>query len=742
MASHRTDSIIQHLRRAVLRSGAGLSDSQLLESFITDKDAAAFEALVRRHGRMVQGVCLRVLRHRHDAEDAFQATFLVLAHKAVSVCPRDMLGNWLYGVANTTALRAKVAAAKRQAREKQVSDMPEPQAPEPGQWDVLQPLLDQELTRLPDKYRIPIVLCDLEGRPRREVASQLKIPEGTLSSRLTTARRLLAKRLTSRGMAVSGAALAALVTQNALSASVPPTLVAATVKAVTLLATGQAAAVCVSAPVLALKEGVLKAMFINKLKTLTTALVMLGIVTVGAGLVAQRTRAAQQSPRAAQKSAAPVEHSSKNDVKPMPDEVREKVTDFTAIFDKPLETERPLSLREAIAIAVNNAQPAESKLTRLEVIRGMHNLLLNVEVAYWNLYEACSTLYGHEEGLRALHKSWMDTHVRAQEGFDKSTPDVLAQIRGQFEESRVERSTALEEVVEAERNLRGFLGLPVEDGRRLVPVTPPTLSKNQPNWEAALRDALSRRPELLLARENLRIQELALIDEKNIDPKNRSARLQLAQAFYVLKNEEEKIERNLTQQFLQLGKWYRLIEDRRAERKGYADALKAKITLVELGKKSVDLDLLDNQRRLALAHTKEIQAIAGYNNTLARLDFARGTIMQRHDVVIGEKNLTPIVQIGAVEAAPRKIEAPTLSERPAGKHRVHLVTEQFEADCDRLTGAGNSDHMILEGDVQLTCKRHGELVRIQGERVQIHLKDGTFSVESTSGAPRIPLLPE
>ncbi|HWY88559.1 MAG TPA: sigma-70 family RNA polymerase sigma factor, partial [Gemmataceae bacterium] len=273
MASHRTDSIIQHLRRAVLRSGAGLSDSQLLESFITDKDAAAFEALVRRHGQMVQGVCLRVLRHRHDAEDAFQATFLVLAHKAASVCPRDMLGNWLYGVANTTALRAKVAAAKRQAREKQVSNMPEPQAPEPGQWDDLQPLLDQELTRLPDKYRIPIVLCDLEGRPRREVASRLKIPEGTLSSRLTTARRLLAKRLSNRGMAVSGAALAALVTQNALSASVPPTLVTATVKAVTLLAAGQAAANgIISAPVLALKEGVLKAMFLNKLKTVTTAL--------------------------------------------------------------------------------------------------------------------------------------------------------------------------------------------------------------------------------------------------------------------------------------------------------------------------------------------------------------------------------------------------------------------------------------------------------------------------------------
>src|ERR1700716_166905 len=144
MAPPRTDSIIQYLRREVLRKGAGLSDSQLLESFIADRDAAAFEALVRRHGRMVHGVCVRVLRNRHDAEDAFQATFLVLAHKAASVCPREMLGNWLYGVANTTALRAKVAAARRQAREKQMIDMPEPKAAEPGQWEDLQPLLDQE----------------------------------------------------------------------------------------------------------------------------------------------------------------------------------------------------------------------------------------------------------------------------------------------------------------------------------------------------------------------------------------------------------------------------------------------------------------------------------------------------------------------------------------------------------------------------------------------------------------------
>ena len=126
MASRQTDTLIQHLRRvALLGNGAGLTDSQLLSSFLQQQDDAAFAALVRRHGPMVWGVCRRVLRNVHDAEDAFQATFLVLARKAASVLPREKVGNWLYGVACTTAHRAKVTAAKRSRRERQVIDIPE-----------------------------------------------------------------------------------------------------------------------------------------------------------------------------------------------------------------------------------------------------------------------------------------------------------------------------------------------------------------------------------------------------------------------------------------------------------------------------------------------------------------------------------------------------------------------------------------------------------------------------------------
>ncbi len=161
---------------------------------------------------MVWGVCRRLLSH-HDAEDAFQATFIVLVRKASSIVPREMVGNWLYGVAHQTALQARRTAARRRAREVQVTEMPDTE-PQQDRWADLQPLLDEELSRLPDHYRAVIVLCDLEGRTRKEVARQLGCPEGTVASRLARARAMLAKRLTQRGVALSAGALAAVLSQN------------------------------------------------------------------------------------------------------------------------------------------------------------------------------------------------------------------------------------------------------------------------------------------------------------------------------------------------------------------------------------------------------------------------------------------------------------------------------------------------------------------------------------------------
>src|SRR6201984_1597611 len=172
MATNLTGKAIQHLRKAVLlQDGGGVTDGQLLGCLIYPRHEAPCAAIIKRHVPMVWGVCRRLLPH-HDAEDAFQATFLVLVRKAASVRPREMVANWLYGVVHRGALHSRRTTARRRSRERQVTPMPEPGVAEQEPWHDLLPLLDQELARLPDKYRVAIVLSDLEGKTRKEAARQ------------------------------------------------------------------------------------------------------------------------------------------------------------------------------------------------------------------------------------------------------------------------------------------------------------------------------------------------------------------------------------------------------------------------------------------------------------------------------------------------------------------------------------------------------------------------------------------
>jgi RNA polymerase sigma factor (sigma-70 family) len=181
----------------------GPVDALLLDRFVTAGDATAFAVLVARHGPTVLGVCRRVLGNAPDADDAFQATFLVLVRRAAAVRDRDRLAGWLYGVAYRTALEARTLRARRWRRETP-TDVP-PDAPAPaGRDPELAAVIDAELGRLPEKYRTAIVLCDLDGRPRAEAARSLGVSEGTLSSRLAEGRKRLADRLARRGLALTG----------------------------------------------------------------------------------------------------------------------------------------------------------------------------------------------------------------------------------------------------------------------------------------------------------------------------------------------------------------------------------------------------------------------------------------------------------------------------------------------------------------------------------------------------------
>jgi RNA polymerase sigma factor (sigma-70 family) len=293
MATGDLAQALHHLRQSL--GDGGETDTQLLARFVAGHDEAAFAALVRRHGALVLGVCQRALGRVHDVEDAFQATFLVLARRAGSVVRGESLGCWLHRVAFRVAMEARAANARRRAREKSMTAAPHPEvAPvEPQDW---RPILDEELDRLPEKYRTVVVLCELEGRPRKEAAQQLGVPEGTVSSRLAAARKMLAERLARRGVTLSGAMWAA-------TAAVPPGLVDSTVQAALLVAAGLE--VAAAAPAVALMKGAFRAMFMAKLKLVAAAVIV--TAALGAGGLAYQAGWSPQARAEATAARTPTE---------------------------------------------------------------------------------------------------------------------------------------------------------------------------------------------------------------------------------------------------------------------------------------------------------------------------------------------------------------------------------------------------------------------------------------------------
>lgn len=363
---------------------------------------------------------------------------------------------------------------------------------------------------------------------------------------------------------------------------------------------------------------------------------------------------------------------------------------------------------------------------RAEFERNVNNLLINAEVAYWKLYQAYGSLYSNEEVLRIAHKAWMIYKTKFDGG--KIGPDEYQPIRGQYEQFRGQRLQSLGDVLEKERSLRGIIGLPVEDGTRLVPVTPPNMSYYLPSWESAVQDALNLKPELVLARQNLRLAQYNLIVAKNFlkpdlrafaqyqpagfgtsldgtgtfvdgagttrtanawrslvsDHFNdwsvgltlniplgyrvenaavRQGRLALAQSYLLLKDQEDRARRVLYQNYEKIGEWWYLIETRRAERIAQAEGLAARFRKFAAGQITADA-LLEQQTRLSNAQLKEYEAIAEYNNSLARFEWAKGTIRENNNVMISEGALPACAQERAVEHERERTKAFILRQPP------------------------------------------------------------------------------
>jgi RNA polymerase sigma factor (sigma-70 family) len=291
MANGQLDFVVRRIRKLAGLPYPDRGDKELLESFIARRDHSAFAQLLERHGPMVLSLCRRLLGNWHDAEDAFQATFVVLIRKARSIRKRDSLASWLYGVAYRVAREASVKSARRHARERQASAMPSTEDPasEVIRRD-LRLVLDEELHRLPDRYRVPLILCYLQGKTTEETARLLAWPRGTVGGRLARGRQMLRNRLARRGVTLSAGSAATLLTSATASSAVPPALAESTLKAASVPAAGQAiTAAAVSEQVATLADGALKTMLLAKLKV--TAVMLLVVGAVGTGLVTRHALA-------------------------------------------------------------------------------------------------------------------------------------------------------------------------------------------------------------------------------------------------------------------------------------------------------------------------------------------------------------------------------------------------------------------------------------------------------------------
>jgi hypothetical protein len=366
--------------------------------------------------------------------------------------------------------------------------------------------------------------------------------------------------------------------------------------------------------------------------------------------------------------------------------------------------------------------------SRAEFERNVQLLVWNVEQAYWVLYGAYWDLYSREQALRQAYEAWKINYARFQAG--RVAVADFAQTRGQYEMFRGDRIESLGRLLEAERNLRGFMGLPMEDGCRLVPSDTPTLAPYHPDWCTARDEALALRPELVLAREELKFRQLDLINQKNLllpdlrftstygitslgdrldgaAPDNalrdlssdhfnnwsvglnytyaiglrdahagvRIARLNLARAYLVLRDSEYRTSRFLTQAYRLIFERYNVIEARRAQREAYADQLRAQYEEFLAGRGTLDI-LLEAQRFWATALASEYAAIVDYNNALASWEWGKGTILRHDSISIGDGPLPGCAQVRAVAHEQERTKALVLLERaipvdqtsvPAGK---------------------------------------------------------------------------
>jgi outer membrane protein TolC len=409
---------------------------------------------------------------------------------------------------------------------------------------------------------------------------------------------------------------------------------------------------------------------------------------------------------------------------------------------------------------------------RADLERVVNFLLINVEVAYWNLYSSYVQLFASDQGLRQSHRAWLEAQLRYEAG--KASQADVASARGAYEQFRGDRVQALGQVLESERQLRGLIGLPVEDNKQLVPADAPTVAPYSPDYLSALNDALTLRPELVEVRQELKVRQFDVLIQENFlkpdlrfssaytlvgfgsrldsneqitDPITgstrstnafrvlasdhfndwtlgltlnvplgyrfehaavRRAKLSLAQVNLALLREEDKAERFLVKAYRDIYTNYETIGARRSQRLAAAKEVEADFQLYRLGTKTVEF-LLDAQRRFAAALAAEYQAITAYNSALATFEFAKGTIMKHDSVFIGEGPLPQCAQVRAVEHERERTVALVAREREHPLHQTEAATEHGPPGMPELPGHESPSLPALYGNAKTMSEITGDL---------------------------------
>mgnify|MGYP001043171710 CR=1 FL=1 len=600
-----------------------LTDGQLLERFANDRGEAAelaFAALVDRHGAMVLRVCRARLADSNDALDAFQATFLILIEKAPGLWVRDSLGPWLHAVAHRTATRARSAAARRRQIERGAADRSRDQDADRG----LEQALHEEIDRLPERYRVPIILCDLEGRTCEDVARKMGRPVGTVKSWRARGRERLRQRLTRAGLAPS----------VGLPTWTTPEMNEAIRAALARLTAGT-----VPASVGMLVKGALKAMLLKKLGT---AAVILGALAFAAAGVGSLARVAADDPKEPRQEAR---------IQAAPAPPRESDDETWS-----------LSLREAIRIGLENSDevrvvatsPSDAALTIAPRLSKTDDHQFKAEVMaivrliqerYWSLSKQYVGLWAAEKAVQLAEESVDREQADLKDGRGAMSDVAEAQQRlDQFKLDMIRRTS---DVITSGRLLRGTIGLATSGRRRIMPSTPPVEARLEPQWEACFDQMLRNQPDVVRAKEHSKIHGAELdavirnfipdLEDHGAPSPVEAGEGGVESSF--VKQTVDQATNALNRFFFELDGHYKQYETAKKLRSASEERLDAQRAFYEKGRITIDR-YLDAVSQYATAVAQEAEFKAAYNVTIVNLEEAKGTLLEHDEIALATRPRT------------------------------------------------------------------------------------------------------